>query len=159
MNSATASLNINDLILNLTQEIEIQAPPEAAFSALLEELGPGFITPEGKSLSAKLEAWVGGRWYRDLNDGNGHLWGHVQAIIRPTLLEITGPLFMSFAVVNNVQYRLKEIPGGTQISFHHFALGAIPGEVRSRLDMGWTHVAENTRMRAQALQAAANRRK
>ena len=26
---------------------------------------------------------------------NGHFWGHVQAIKRPTLLEITGPLFMS----------------------------------------------------------------
>jgi hypothetical protein len=25
---------------------------------------------------------------RDLGDGNGHLWGHVQAIKRPTLLEI-----------------------------------------------------------------------
>ena len=24
----------------------------------------------------KLEAWPGGRWFRDLGDGNGHLWGH-----------------------------------------------------------------------------------
>ncbi len=30
----------------------------------------------------KLEAWPGGRWFRDLGDGNGHLWGHVQAIKR-----------------------------------------------------------------------------
>ena len=44
----------------------------------------------------KLEAWPGGRWYRDLGDGNGHFWGHVQAIKRPTLLEISGPLFMSY---------------------------------------------------------------
>ena len=56
----------------------------------------------------KLEAWPGGRWYRDLGDDNGHFWGHVQAIKRPTLLEITGPLFMSYPVVSNLQYRLSE---------------------------------------------------
>ena len=56
----------------------------------------------------KLEAWPGGRWYRDLGDNNGHFWGHVQAIKRPTLLEITGPLFMSYAAMNNLQYRLSE---------------------------------------------------
>ena len=43
----------------------------------------------------KLEAWPGGRWYRDLGDGNGHYWGTVQAIKRPTLLEFCGPLFAS----------------------------------------------------------------
>ena len=42
-----------------------------------------------------LEPRPGGRWFRDLGDDNGHFWGHVQAIKRPTLLEITGPLFMS----------------------------------------------------------------
>jgi len=41
----------------------------------------------------KLEAWPGGRWYRDLGDNNGHYWGTVQAIKKPTLLEICGPLF------------------------------------------------------------------
>ena len=60
-----------------------------------------------------LEPWPGGRWFRDLGDNNGHLWGHVQAIKRPTLLEITGPLMMSFAVASNLQYRLKEVDGGT----------------------------------------------
>ena len=57
----------------------------------------------------KIEAWPGGRWFRDLGDNNGHFWGHVQAIKRPTLLEITGPLFMSYAVVSNLQYRLSEV--------------------------------------------------
>ncbi len=44
----------------------------------------------------KIEPWPGGRWYRDLGDNNGHFWGHVQAIKRPTLLEITGPLLASY---------------------------------------------------------------
>jgi hypothetical protein len=55
----------------------------------------------------------GGRWYRDLGEDNGHFWGTVQAIKRPTLLEITGPLFMSYAAVSNLQYRLSS--GGGHI--------------------------------------------
>ena len=46
----------------------------------------------------KIEAWPGGRWFRDLGDGNGHYWATVQAIKRPTLLEFSGPLFMSYPV-------------------------------------------------------------
>ena len=89
------------------------------FAALLEQLGPGNETPDGKSLNMKIEPWPGGRWYRDLGDGNGHFWAHVQAIKRPTLLEFAGPLFASFPFVSNVQYRLSEVDGGTLIAFRH----------------------------------------
>ena len=43
-----------------------------------------------------IEPWPGGRWYRDLGNNAGHLWGHVQVIKPPTLLELCGPMFMSF---------------------------------------------------------------
>ncbi len=62
----------------------------------LEQLGPYNQVAEDRPLPMKLEAWPGGRWYRDLGDNNGHFWGHVQAIKRPTLLEICGPLIMSY---------------------------------------------------------------
>jgi uncharacterized protein YndB with AHSA1/START domain len=96
----------------------------------------------------KIEAWPGGRWYRDLGDGNGHLWGHVQAIKRPTLFEITGPLFMSYGVVSNLQYRLSEEKGGTLIKFHHKAFGAIQEEHRRGVSEGWGHM--NSRIKARA---------
>jgi len=54
----------------------------------------------------KIAPWPGGRRYRELDDGNGRFWGHVQAIKRLTLLEISGPLFISYPVVSNVQYPL-----------------------------------------------------
>jgi uncharacterized protein YndB with AHSA1/START domain len=98
----------------------------------------------------KLEAWPGGRWYRELGDGNGHFWGYVQAIKRPTLLEFSGPLFMSYPVVNNVQYRLSEVDGGTLIKFHHTAFGLIVDEHRSGMNRGWAHMNENARKRAEA---------
>jgi hypothetical protein len=149
MSSATLAPSVENLILNVTQEIQVRAPLDATFAALLEQLGPGGDTPEGKPMPMKLESWPGGRWYRDLCEGNGHFWGSVQAIKRPTLLEICGPLFMSYAVVSNVQYRLSEVEGGTLIAFHHYALGAIPADLRQNINKGWTHILGRIRGRAE----------
>ena len=150
MSTAVATPSaVENLVLNLTTEIHVRASLEDTFAALLEQLGPGADTPDGTAMPMKLELWPGGRWFRDLGNGDGHLWGHVQAVKRPTLLEFTGPLFMSYAVVNNVQYRLKKVEGGTIISFHHFALGAIPDDYRQGVNKGWTHIAERIRARAE----------
>ena len=144
---------IEDLTLNITEEIDVRAPLDATFAALLEQLGPFNEVGEGKPMPMKLEAWPGGRWYRDLGDGNGHFWGHVQAIKRPTLLEITGPLFMSYPVVSNVQYRLIEKDGGTLIAFHHSALGFIPEDNKKGLTLGWSYIHARMKARAEALRS------
>src|SRR6266699_179420 len=141
---------IEDLTLHVTQEIHVRAPLEATFSALLDELGPNNEVMDGSPLPMKLEAWPGGRWYRDLGDGNGHFWGHVQAIKRPTLLEISGPLFMSYPVVSNVQYRLTESDGETTIKFRHAALGLIQEDHRKGVASGWSHIHERVRKQAEA---------
>ncbi len=141
---------IENLTLNVTQEIHVRAPLDVTFGALLEQLGPENTTPDGRAMPLKIEPWPGGRWFRDLGEGNGHFWGHVQAIKRPTLLEITGPLFMSYPVVSNVQYRLSEVEGGTLIRFHHTALGLILDEHRQGVGKGWTHIHEQVRVHAEA---------
>jgi hypothetical protein len=142
--------SIESLTLNVSQEVHVRASLEATFDALLEQIGPGNETPDGKPLSMMIEAWPGGRWFRDLGQGNGHFWGHVQAIKRPTLLEITGPLFMSTAVISNVQYRLKEVDGGTLMSFRHTAFGFIPDEHKAGLVQGWTPLMDRIRKQAEA---------
>ena len=88
---------LENLTLTITQEIHVHAPLDITFEALLEQLGPGNETPDGKSLQMKLEPWPGGRWYRDLGDGNGHFWAKVQAIKRPSLLEICRPILRFFS--------------------------------------------------------------
>ncbi len=70
-------MKTEDLTLNVTEEIHVRAPLDATFMALLEQLGPFNEAEEGKPMPMKLEAWPGGRWYRDLGDGNGHFWGVV----------------------------------------------------------------------------------
>lgn len=150
MSMTTTAPGIESLTLVVTLETRVNASIENTFAALLEQIGPENTTPEGVNMQMKLEAWPGGRWYRDLGDNNGHLWGHVQAIKRPTLLEITGPLFMSYAVVSNVQYRLSAVDGGTLIQFHHKALGVIQEDHRQGVSKGWSHMLSRARERAEA---------
>jgi hypothetical protein len=146
----STATRIEDLTLNVTQEIHVRASLEKTFASLLEQLGPQNDTPDGKPMPMKLEPWPGGRWYRDLGDNNGHFWAVVQAIKRPTLLEFAGPLFMSYPVVSNVQYRLSEKDGGTLLTFHHTALGLILDDHRAGVGKGWTHINESVRKRAEA---------
>ena len=149
--STTAMIpGIESLTLTITQEMRVEASIENTFASLLEELGPENTTPEGVKMQFNLEAWPGGRWYRDLGDGNGHFWGNVQAIKKPTLLEITGPLFMSYGVVSNIQYRLSEENGVTLIKFHHKAFGVIQDDHRRGVNRGWTHMMTNIKKRAEA---------
>jgi uncharacterized protein YndB with AHSA1/START domain len=151
---ASSAPAIDDLTLAITQEVHVRAPIDVTFASLLEQLGPGGDTPEGNAMSMKIEPWPGGRWYRDLGGSDGHFWGVVQAIKRPTLLEISGPLFMSYPVANNVQYRLSEEDGGTLIRFHHTALGLISDDHRQGLNKGWTHISERIRQRAEKARSA-----
>src|SRR5713101_908863 len=149
--SATATTAaIENLTLNVTQEVHVRASLETTFVTLLEQLGPQHDTPDGKPMPMKLEPWPGGRWYRDLGDNTGHFWGVVQAIKRPTLLEFTGPLFMSYPVCSNVQYRLSEAAGGTLITFHHTALGLILEDHREGVVTGWGHINAGVKKRAEA---------
>jgi activator of Hsp90 ATPase-like protein len=149
----STATRIEDLTLNITEEIHVRAPQEATFAALLEQLGPHNEVMEGTPMPMKIEPWPGGRWYRDLGDGNGHFWGVVQAIKRPTLLEISGPLFMSYPVVSNVQYRLSEADGGTLIKFRHSALGLIQEDHRKGVSSGWSRIHERVRKQAEAFRS------
>ena len=140
---------IENLSLNITEEIHVRSSLTATFAALLEEMGPSNEGANSVPMPMILEPWPGGRWFRDLGNNNGHLWGHVQAIKQPTLLEITGPLMMSFAVASNLQYRLKEIDGGTLITLRHTALGLFPDGYREALSQGWPNLFDRIRRRAE----------
>jgi uncharacterized protein YndB with AHSA1/START domain len=145
----TTLSEIDSLSLTVSQEIRVNASLDATFEALLEQLGQGNEMSNGTPMPMKLEAWPGGRWFRDLGEGNGHYWGTVQAIKRPTLLEFSGPLFMSQPVANNVQYRLSEENGVTVIKFRHLGFGLIQDEHRKGVTGGWGHMNELVRKRAE----------
>ena len=138
--------------LTIRQEELINAPIEIVFQSMLDELGPENRMPDGKSLLLKLEAWPGGRWFRDLGNNTGHLWGHVQVIKPPTLLEICGPLPMSYPVANHVQYRLASEAQGTRLKFTHQAMGLIPPDHREGMPEGWAIMLKRIREIAEGRQ-------
>jgi hypothetical protein len=148
MTTLTAT-EIENLTLRIEQEIRVKASLEVTFAALLEQLGPGNERHDGTPMPFKLEAWPGGRWFRDLGDSNGHCWATVQAIKRPTLLEFSGPLFMSHPVTNNIQYRLSHENGETLIKFVHSGFGLIDPEHRKGVNAGWFHMLDQARIRAE----------
>jgi uncharacterized protein YndB with AHSA1/START domain len=117
--------------LNIKKEIQIAAPIDVVFETLLEPHGPL------ASMALKIEAWPGGRWYRDLGNNTGHLWGHVQVIKPPKLLEIVGPMFMSYPVASHLQYRLTEEAGGTLLTLAHQAIGLISPDHLAGVNKGW----------------------
>jgi hypothetical protein len=134
----------------ITEKIEVRASLEQTFASLLAQMGRLNETPDGKPLPMVLEPRPGGRWYRELGSDNGHLWGFVQSIKRPTLLEIWGPLFMSTAATSNLLYRLTETPDGSLITFTHTLVGPFPEDHRGPLTTGWTALHARVRKAAEA---------
>ncbi len=137
--------------LEIVKEEEIAAPIDIVFETILEQMGPYNEAPETGPMPMVLEAWPGGRWFRDLGNNTGHFWGHVQAIKPPTLLEICGPLFMSFPAVSNVQYRLTEENGLTRVRFVHRAMGQIPEDLLdgTKVNTGWSSLLTRIRVAAE----------
>jgi uncharacterized protein YndB with AHSA1/START domain len=123
--------------LTIQQEIAIAAPIETAWEAVLDQMGPQSQMPDGKPFPFVLEAWPGGRLYRDLGNSTGHLWGHVQVIKPPKLLEIWGPMMMSFPAVNHLQYRLTADGAGTRLQLTHRAIGIIDEQHREGMTKGY----------------------
>jgi Activator of Hsp90 ATPase homolog 1-like protein len=104
---------------------------------------------DGTPMPFKLEAWPGGRWYRDLGNNSGHLWGHVQVIKPPTLLEICGPLMMSYPAMNHVQYPVAAQASGTRLTFVHRGIGLISPQHREAMPKGWGQWTDKIRVRAE----------
>jgi uncharacterized protein YndB with AHSA1/START domain len=123
--------------VEIQKTVDIAAPIEFAFEALLDELGPDAQMGDGTPMPLKLEAWPGGRWFRDLGNNAGHLWGHVQVIKPPKLLEICGPMMMSYPAVNHIQYRLTAEGNGTRLAFLHRGMGQITPDHRDGMPKGW----------------------
>ena len=139
MTTQTAEPGLEVQTFEFSNDIKIAAPPDVTFEAVLAEVGPESEMPDGKPFPFKLEPWPGGRWYRDLGNHAGHLWGHVQVIKPPTLLELCGPLMVSYPAVNHIQYRLTAEGDGTRLKLTHRAFGWMPKGFVQGADQGWEY--------------------
>ena len=138
-------MNVDDLTLDVEQNIEVKGSIEDVFKSVLNQLSNGFARPDGESLNMNLEEFAGGRWYRDLGDGIQYLWGHVQVIKAPTLLELSGPMFMSYPAINHLELKLNEAEGGTKVTLRHRAVGLIDPQHREGVVTGWNGFLESVK--------------
>ncbi len=138
-------MKLEDLLLDVEQHIDVKATPEKAFAAVIHRLGKGNTRPNGESLQLQLEPKAGGRWYRDRGEGVEHLWGFVQVIKPPTLLELSGPMFMSYPATNHVEVKIEPASKGCRVTLRHRALGMIDPEHRKNVATGWAHMLEGVR--------------
>jgi hypothetical protein len=128
---------LEELTLDISQSIEINAAIGDAYRALIRRLTTENSTPDNKRMPMVLEEWPGGRWFRDLGNGQGHLWGFVQVIKPPTLIEIHGPMFMSYAVAGHLQLRMNQLAGGVELELRHRVLGFVDENHRTGIEHGW----------------------
>ena len=132
-------MKLEEMVLDLEQHVEVKADIGDVFKGVLRQFGEGSTNPNGESMQMILEQWPGGRWFRDRGNGIGHLWGHVQVLKPPVLLELSGPLFMSYPALNHIEVRLDQIAGGTKVTLRHRAIGAIEPAHREGVSKGWQH--------------------
>ncbi|MBA3315541.1 MAG: SRPBCC domain-containing protein [Planctomycetaceae bacterium] len=122
--------------LRFQRDVPIEASVEIVWESVIEQFENG-EGADGKPMPFKFEPWPGGRWFRDLGDNAGHLWGHVQVIKPPKLLEVCGPMFMSYAATTHAQYRLIDEGDRTNLRFTYSAVGLIAKEHREGVQEGW----------------------
>lgn len=130
-------MNVDELILDVEQSIEVKADIGDVFKSAVHNLGKGHHAPDGSHLNLNLEEWAGGRWFRDRGEGIQHLWGHVQVLKPPVLIELSGPMFMSYPAINHIEVKLEKVNGGTKLNFRHRAIGMISPEHREGVRDGW----------------------
>jgi uncharacterized protein YndB with AHSA1/START domain len=130
--------------LQINKEVLVDAPIDVVWETVLQSNG------ELATMNLKLEPWPGGRWYRDLGNNTGHLWGHVQVIKPPKLLEICGPMFMSYPVASHIQYRLAAEGQGTRLTLVHQAMGMIAEEHSKGVQRGWEDILNSLKSSAEA---------
>lgn len=130
-------MDLAKMTLDTEQHIDIARPKDVVFEGLIEQFTTGMQYPDGTSMNHKMERWPGGRWYRDLGDNTGHLWGIVQSFKPGALLEVTGPLFMSYPVANHLEVKLSDHEGGTRVSLRHRAFGLLDENHVKGVSQGW----------------------
>jgi Activator of Hsp90 ATPase homolog 1-like protein len=133
-------MKLEDLTLDIEQHLDIKAKPEKVFASVLHRLGKGNTRPDGVVMDMNLEPTAGGKWYRDRGNGISHLWGFVQSIKPGELIELSGPMFMSYPALNHLEIKIEPAGNGSKLHFRHRALGMIDPEHRKGVVTGWTHM-------------------
>lgn len=131
------------LDLDVQLELTIEASPTEVQRAVLHDIKLWFVSPQNnQSMGLSIEPHVGGRLFRDLGQGLGHLWAHI-SVLKPGLIELVGPLANTEPCYNLLRFRFTETPTKhTKLTFTHQAIGSVSKETLEGAPLGWQMVLE-----------------
>jgi len=119
------------------QEIRINASPQKTWKSLLN-IGNWFKFDPTEKPRAKLEPWVGGRFYREEPSGEAALHGIVTYFQPNKLLRLSGPIGMSHLPVSNAFiFELTPDKKGTILKLCQRTFGYMDPDLKNRYQGGW----------------------
>ena len=123
-------------------EVLIEAPIERVWRAMVVDTNEWwhrefFIGPDPKALL--IEPRLGGRMYEDWGDGEGMIWGHVNMVRSPELLQIVGDCSKDFGGPSRhiMTWNLEQDGGTTRLRLEHSIHGHVTAQVEENTSAGW----------------------
>jgi uncharacterized protein YndB with AHSA1/START domain len=110
-------------------EVEIAAPPEVVWRALMEDVGSWWPHSFSNDPRISMEPWIGGRFMEEW-DGGGALYALVTHIVDGKRLTISGAMGMQGARQYVKTYELEAAGDRTIVRTTASTLGDIPDEMR-----------------------------
>lgn len=133
-------------MVEVEQDVVLQAPPMRVFDALTNEIGKWWGSPYVASedyRSLSLDLRPGGFFWEDWGDGQGIAVATVLGFRRGQILELEGTIRMTGAVSGTVTFELTPEGGGTRLHVRQRAVGAIPDEMAQMYREGWDDLLGN----------------
>lgn len=128
-------------VLRIKQDVDIQAPRQRVFQALVEETsawwGSPYLRDEAAAQAMIIEPRLGGRMYEVWGEHEGAEWARVTAFRLHELLELEGRMALAGAVTGVVSFRLETRGEATRLHFTHHALGEMSPQVEQNYLKGW----------------------
>jgi uncharacterized protein YndB with AHSA1/START domain len=130
---------------SIVGEIEIEAPPEKVFDALVDpaQLTEWWGSPDTyRTANWRMDVRPGGSWSCDAQGPSGTIskvGGRYLVVDRPHKLSYTWNPSWSPGEETQVHYVLEGIPSGTRVTFRHE--GFTSAKSRQAHTEGWTRVA------------------
>lgn len=122
------------------QQVEIAAPRQVVFHALTQRIGdwwgpPYLANPETTDLTLDLRP--GGALREIWPDGGGAVWGTIEILDAPRLIQFNSRAFMPGAVAGLVTFELAESGGVTRVTVDHRVIGMFEADRPAIHEGGW----------------------
>lgn len=125
-------------VVHIEDEIRIGAPASRVFGAMVGEIGMWFWRgEEGTDPPAKLEAWAGGRFFREWGEGNTELFATVGLIKKDRQLRLLGSIGGRHAIASVADLVLEEEGDETLVRVTHRVSGEVTDAEVGDYESGW----------------------